>query len=74
MVELGTGLVALGASIAIGAGAIATAMAQKSIGAAGLGLMAEKEGKLGQVIVLLAIPETLIILGFVVAYLILQVK
>lgn len=74
MVELGSGLVAIGAGLAIGMGALATAWAQKSIGAAGMGLIAEKDGKEGQVLLLIAIPETLVILGFVVAYLILNTK
>ncbi|VVB68531.1 ATP synthase subunit C [Candidatus Norongarragalina meridionalis] len=72
MVEIGSGIVALGAALAIGAGAIGTAMAQSNIGAAGMGLMAEKDGKEGQVLLFLAIPETMVILGFVVAYLIIS--
>ncbi|MEK6924508.1 MAG: ATPase [Candidatus Micrarchaeota archaeon] len=73
MVEgLGTGLVAIGASIAIAAGAIATAMAQSAIGSAGMGLIAEKDGKEGQVLLFMALPETMVILGFVVAFLILN--
>lgn len=74
MVEVGSGLLAIGAALAVGLGAIGTAMAQQSIGAAGMGLMAEKDGNEGNVLLFLAIPETLVILGFVVAYLILQVK
>ncbi len=69
--DLGNGLVALSAAMAIGMGAIGTAWAQSTIGAAGAGLMAEKDGKEGQVLLFLAIPETMVILGFVVAYLIL---
>jgi len=61
----------IGAAIAIVGSAIGTAWAQSSIGAAGAGLMAEKDGKEGQVLLFLAIPETMVILGFVVAYLIL---
>ena len=72
MVELGTGMVAVGAGIAIAGGALATAMAQGAIGAAAMGLLAEKDGKEGQVLLYLAIPETMVILGFVVAYLILS--
>ena len=71
MVEFGMGLVALGAAFAVGMGAIGTAIAQSNIGAASMGLMAEKDGKEGQVLLFLAIPETMVILGFVVAYLIL---
>lgn len=71
MVEITNGMAAIGAAIAIAGGAIGTAWAQSSIGAAGAGLMAEKDGKEGQVLLFLAIPETMVILGFVVAYLIL---
>ena len=69
--DINNGLVAIGAAMAIGVGAISTAWAQSTIGAAGAGLMAEKDGKEGQVLLFLAIPETMVILGFVVAYLIL---
>jgi V/A-type H+-transporting ATPase subunit K len=71
MVELGSlspGLVALGAGIAVGLGALGTAWAQSSIGAAGMGLIAEKDGKEGQVLIMLALPETMVILGFVIAF------
>ena len=43
---------------------------QSTIGAAGIGLMAEKDGKEGNVLLFLALPETLVILGFVIAFLI----
>ena len=72
MVDVGNGLVALGAAFALGAGAIGTAWAQSSIGAAGAGLLAEKENMAGNVLLFLALPETMVILGFVVAYLIIS--
>ncbi|MBI5635567.1 ATPase [Candidatus Micrarchaeota archaeon] len=73
MVEgVGIGLVAIGAGIAIGAGAIATAWVQSMVGSAGMGLMAEKDGKEGQVLLFMALPETMVILGFVVAFLIIS--
>ncbi len=68
MVDLGPGLIAVGAGLAVGLAALGTAMAQASIGAAGLGLMAEKDGKEGQVLIMLALPETIVILGFVIAF------
>mgnify|MGYP001616840928 CR=1 FL=1 len=74
MVEIGTGLLAIGAGIALFGGALATAYAQAAIGAAGMGMLSEKEGKEGTVILFLAIPETMVILSFVVAYLIMQLK
>lgn len=59
--------VPIGAAIAFAAGAIGTAWAQSRIGAAGAGTIAERPETSGNIIVLEAIPETLVILGFVVA-------
>ncbi|TAL57437.1 MAG: V-type ATP synthase subunit K [Nanoarchaeota archaeon] len=72
MVDTGTGLVAVGAAIAIGGSAIASAMAEKSIGTAAVGAMAEKEELFGKGLILTVIPETLVIFGMVVAILILN--
>jgi len=63
--------IALAAALAIGISALATAWVQSRIGAAGAGAVAEKPEVRGAIIVMLAIPETLVILGFVVAVLIL---
>jgi V/A-type H+-transporting ATPase subunit K len=65
------GLLALGAGLAIGLAGLGTGIAQSRIGAAGVGAIAEKPESLGVVIILLAIPETVVILGFVVAAIIL---
>ncbi|GAB4271329.1 MAG: hypothetical protein Kow0092_26020 [Deferrisomatales bacterium] len=62
-----TGLIALAAALAVGLSALATGYAQSRIGAAGVGAIAEKPEVSGFVIVLVAIPETMVILGFVVA-------
>lgn len=62
---------ALAAALAIGLPALATAWAQSRIGAAGAGTLAEKPELTGTIIVLIAIPETMVILGFVVASMIL---
>ena len=61
------GLLAIGAGLAVGLGAIATGYAQARIGAAGMGALAEKPELAGRVILLVAVPETLVILGFAVA-------
>jgi len=66
-VEIGKGLVAIGAGLAVGLGALGTGIAQSRIGAAAMGAVAEKEELLGRAILLVAIPETLVILGFAVA-------
>lgn len=64
-------LIAFASALAIGLSAIATAWAQSRIGAAGAGTLAEKPELSGTMIILLAIPETMVILGFVVATMIL---
>ena len=61
------GLIAIGAGLAVGLSALGTGYAQSRIGAAGIGAIAEKPELTGRVILLLAIPETLVILGFAVA-------
>ncbi|HYZ57188.1 MAG TPA: F0F1 ATP synthase subunit C [Streptosporangiaceae bacterium] len=65
------GLIAIGAALAIGLGAIATGIAQARIGSAAAGAIAEKPELTGRAILLIAIPETLVILGFAVAAMIL---
>ena len=60
-------LIALAAALAVGIPAIATAYAQAKIGNAGAGTVAEKPETAGTMIILEAIPETMVILGFVVA-------
>ena len=64
-------LVALCAALAIGLTAMATAWAQSRIGAAGAGTLAEKPELAGTIVILVAIPETMVILGFVIASMIL---
>jgi V/A-type H+/Na+-transporting ATPase subunit K len=59
--------IAIGAAAAIGLTALATALAQSRIGAAGAAVLAEKPELAGTVIILVAIPETMVILGFIVA-------
>ena len=61
---------AVGAGVAIMGGAIGTGVAQSAIGSAGLGLIAEKPEELGKALLFLVLPETILILGFVVAILI----
>ena len=64
---MATGLIAIGAALAVGLSALATGFAQARIGAAAMGLIAEKPELAGRAILLVAIPETLVILGFAVA-------
>jgi V/A-type H+-transporting ATPase subunit K len=57
----------IGAGIAFGLGALGTGYAQSKIGSAGAGTIAERPETFGLMVVLVAIPETMVILGFVVA-------
>jgi V/A-type H+-transporting ATPase subunit K len=62
---------AIAAAVAVVGAAFATAWAQGRIGTAGAGVLAEKPEMLGGIIVLVAIPETLVIMGFAIAALLL---
>jgi len=63
-------LIALSAALCIAVTGLATAWAQSKIGSAGAGALAEKPEVSGTIIILMAIPETIVILGFVVAIMI----
>ena len=70
MVILETGgAMALAAGFAIAGGTLATAWAQAAIGSSAMGVIAEKPEQASKLIVWVAIPETLVIFGFVTALL-----
>ena len=60
----------LSAAVVMAIAALATAWAQSRIGAAGAASLAEKPELTTTVIIMIAIPETVAILGFVVSVLI----
>jgi V/A-type H+-transporting ATPase subunit K len=64
--------IALAAVLPVAIAAAMTAWVQSRIGAAGAGVLAEKPELRGALIVMMAIPETMVILGFVVSVLILM--
>jgi len=68
----GVGLIAIGAGLAVGLSALAAGIAEKEIGSAAIGAMAEKEELFGKALIITVIPETLVIFGLVVAILILN--
>ena len=70
--DISTGLIAVASGLAIGASAIAAAWAEKEIGVAAIGAMAEKEELFGKGLILTVIPETIVIFGLVIAILILN--
>ncbi len=71
MVDIGTGLIAIGAALAVGLSAIGAGMGEKEIGAAAVGAMAEKEELFGKALIMTVIPETLVIFGMVIAIMLL---
>jgi len=64
------GLKAIGAGLAVGLTGLASGIAEKDIGTAAIGAMAEKEELFGKGLILTVIPETIVIFGLVVALLI----
>lgn len=73
MGELGVIVVILSAAISVGVTGIAAAWAEKHIGSAAVGAMAEKEELFGKGLVLTVIPETIVIFGLTVALVLLFV-
>ncbi|MCG7844260.1 MAG: ATPase [Methanomassiliicoccales archaeon] len=63
------GLIAIGAGIAVGITGLGSAWAEKEIGSAAIGAMAENEKLFGKGLILTVIPETIVIFGMVVAIL-----
>ena len=64
---LGTLGIAIGAGLAVGMAGIGTGLAQSGVGAGGTGAMAEKPELFTNVLILFAIPETIVLFGFVIA-------
>jgi V/A-type H+-transporting ATPase subunit K len=62
-----SGMIAIGAGIAIAGAGLGTGLAQKEIGAAAVGAAAENEKMFGRGMIYMVLPETIIIFGFVVA-------
>jgi V/A-type H+-transporting ATPase subunit K len=62
----------LAAALAIGLACLATARVQAAVGAGGTGALAEKPELFTNILILYAVPETLVILGFVVAVLLVR--
>ena len=62
-------MIGIGAGLAIGLAGIGTALAQKDIGAAAVGAVSENPKMFGRAMVFLVIPETIVLFGFLIAYL-----
>ena len=64
------GYKAIGAGIALGAAAIGTGLGQKEAMAAAIGAVSEDPKMMGKAIIFAVLPETVLIFGFVTAFLI----
>ena len=60
----------IGAGLAVGLAGIGTGIAQSGVGAGGTGALAEKPELFGNILILFAIPETIVLFGFVLGFLI----
>lgn len=66
------GLMALAAGLAVGLAAIAAGYSQAKIGSAFAATLVERPELKGDMLLYVVIPETILLLGFVVSFLILQ--
>lgn len=66
------GLIAIGAGLAIGLAGLATGWAQKDIGVAAIGATAENEKLFGKGLFYMVIPETIVLFGLIIAYMLMQ--
>ncbi|MCL2786199.1 MAG: ATPase [Methanomassiliicoccaceae archaeon] len=71
MVDEGTGLLAIGAGLAVGLAGIGAGLGEKDVGAAAVGAITEDMSLFGKCIVLIVLPETIVIFGLVIAFMIL---
>jgi F0F1-type ATP synthase membrane subunit c/vacuolar-type H+-ATPase subunit K len=64
-----SGAIGMAAALSMFAGAISTAWAQATIGSSIMGVLAEKPEEAFKLVVYMALPELIVLLSFVVAFL-----
>ena len=67
--DVGAGLIAIGAGLAVGLTGLGTGMAEKDIGAAAVGAITEDLSLFGKAMIFVVLPETIVIFGLVIAIL-----
>ncbi len=70
--DMNSGIIALSVGMVMSIAALATGMAQKEIGAAAVGAVAENPKLVGAGITLMVLPETIVVFGFAIAFLLLD--
>jgi len=66
-----TGLLAIGAGLAVGLAGIGTGLGQKDAAAAAIGAVTEDKSMFGKAMIFVVLPETIVIFGLVIAFMIL---
>jgi len=69
MVDIGSGLIAVAAGLAVGLTGLGAGLAEKDIGTAAVGATVEDPKMFVKGIVFMVLPETILLLGFVMAFL-----
>ena len=64
------GLIALAVALAVGLTGFATAWAEKEIGTAAMGAVAENPDLFGRGLIYMVLPETIVVFGFVLGFLV----
>jgi len=67
MADEASGLIMIGAGLAVGLTGLGAGLAEKDVGAAAVGAITEDVSLFGKAIVLMVLPETIVIFGLVVA-------
>ena len=65
--DIGTGLIAIGAGLAVGLTGLGAGMAEKDVGAAAVGAITENEALFGKAMIFMVLPDTIVIFGLVIA-------
>lgn len=61
-------MVAIGAGLAVGLAGLGTGMGQKDAAAAAIGAITEDKSIFGKAIIFVVLPETIVIFGLVIAF------
>ena len=69
MVDVGTGLIAVGAGLAVGLAGIGAGAGESQIGAAAVGATAENQEMFGKGLLMTVLPETIVIFGLIISIL-----
>jgi len=67
------GMLAIGAGLAVGLAGIGTGLGQKDAAAAAIGAITEDKSMFGKAMIFVVLPETIVIFGLVIAFMIIFV-